>query len=321
MDLLGLKKNTVTRGVSNKHFLFYGEPSTRKTSVAAQFPDSLILATEIGYKQIPEAVAYDIDSWATFLEAVKELKKPEIKAAYKTIVIDTVDILQDLCVQYTCNVNGIKSLGDVGFGKAWTEYKTNFNRAINSIAQNGYSIVFIAHCNTSRAEDGTVKSIGPILDKQPRKTIEALTDFIFYLQKEVVNDKETVMAYSYLPENIMTKSRIRNLAPSFEFTFENLEKEINKALDNYSNVYGKNVQIGEETRLEDKASKSEEIPFETIKNRVIETASKLLDNPIYNEKATQIIVSAMGGIRLSEAPESYRQILIDLEQELKNLAA
>ena len=321
MDLLGLKKNVVARGVSNKHFLFYGEPSTRKTSVAAQFPDSLILATEIGYKQIPNAVAYDIDSWATFLQVVNELKKPEIKAAYKTIVIDTVDILQDLCVQYTCNVNGIKSLGDVGFGKAWTEYKTNFNRAINAIAQNGYSIVFIAHCNATRAEDGTIKSIAPILDKQPKKTVEALTDFIFYLQKEVVNDRETVMAYSYLPENVMTKSRIRNLAPSFEFTFENLEKEINKALDSYSTAYGQDIEISEETRLEDKAGQKEEIPFETIKNRVIATATELLDNPVYKDKATQVIVSAMGGVRLSEAPESYRQILIDLEQELKSLAA
>lgn len=319
MNLLNIKKTSVTRGVGNKHFLFYGEPSTRKTSVAAQFPNALILATEIGYKLIPNLDVVDIDSWATFKMVIEELKKPEVKATYKTIVIDTVDILQDLCVQYTCNVNGIKTLGDMGFGKAYVEYKNNFNRALNSIVQNGYSLVLNAHAEIKKSDDGKITAIGPILDKQPKKTIEALTDFIFYLQKEVVNDKETVMAYSYLPENVMTKSRIRNLSPCFEFTFENLEKEINKALDDYSNFYN-NVAIGEEVATEDKSA-ANVVPFETIKERVINTAQRFLNDEVYQEKATQIIVSAMGNVRLSQAPESYREILIDLEQELINLAA
>ena len=56
MNLLEVKRNKVTRGVGNKHFLFYGDPGTRKTSVASLFPDSLILATEIGYKGQKEAV-------------------------------------------------------------------------------------------------------------------------------------------------------------------------------------------------------------------------------------------------------------------------
>ena len=319
MNLLEVKRNKVTRGVGNKHFLFYGDPGTRKTSVASLFPDSLILATEIGYKQIPDAAAVDIDSWATFLQVLNELKKPEVKAAYKTIILDTVGILSDLCVQYVCNVNGIKSLDELGFGKGWNKYKTDFNRAINTIAQNGYSIVFIAHAEIKRDNDGNITSIEPRIDRRPRETIEALTDFIFYLQKEEHNGKDTVIAYSNLPQNIMTKTRIRGLAPSFEFTFENVEKEINNALDNYGTIYN-GAEGGEEMSGEDMSAKL--VPFEEIKAQTIEIAKKFLaeDSP-YSEKATQIILSSMGGVAISEAPSSYRQILIDLQQELKNLEA
>ena len=64
------------------------------------------------------------------------------------------------------------------------------------------------------------------------------------------------------------------------------------------------------------------VPFEEIKAQTIEIAKKFLaeDSP-YSEKATQIILSSMGGVAISEAPSSYRQVLIDLQQELKNLEA
>lgn len=319
MDLLNIKKNTVTRGVGNKHFLFYGDPGTRKTSVASLFPNSLILATEIGYKQIPDAVAVDIDSWATFLKVITELKKPEVKNTYKTIIIDTVSILSDLCVQYICNLNSIKSLDELGFGKGWNKYKTDFNRAINTIAQNGYAIVFIAHAEAKKDEKGNVVSIEPRIDRRPREAIEALTDFIFYLQKEVVDeDRETVIAYSNLPQNVMTKSRIRGFAPSFEFTFENVEREINKALDNYSGVYNGAV-VGEEVHGVE--IKKELVPFEKVKEETIELAQHYLQTEVYKDQATSIIMGAMGGVRLSEAPESYRQVLLDLQAELRSLDA
>lgn len=314
MNLLEIKENVVTRGVGNKHFLFYGEPSTRKTSIAAQFPKALILATEIGYKQIPGVKAVDIDSWATFLQVVQELKKPDVKSTYSTIVIDTVGILSDLCVQYVCNINGIKSLDELGYGKGWSQYKTQFNRAINTIAQNGYSIVFIAHAEQKADQNGNVISIEPRVDKRPKETIVALTDFIFYLQKEKRDDVETVIAYTQLPEGITTKSRIRSMTPQFEFTFENMENEINKALDRYSDIY--NATVAETKEPEQIV----EIPFEEIRDTAVKVAIKYMNDPIYKDKAAEIIAGAMRGVPISQAPEAYRQVLIDLTQELNNLS-
>lgn len=316
MDLLNIKPNEVTRGVSNKHFLFYGEPSTRKTSVAALFPDALILATEIGYKQIPGVKALDIDSWATFLQAINELKKKEVKQTYKTIVIDTVGILCDLCVQYVCNINGVKALDEIGYGKGWTAYKTNFNRAINTIAQNGYSIVFIAHSEQKVDNDGNIVSIEPKIDRRPREAIIALTDYIFFLKKEIVGDRETVIAYSQLPAGVITKTRTRGLAPSFEFTFDNINKELDKALNKYSEVYD-GAEVQEAVLNTEKVEPS----FEEIKNKAVEVAMKYTQDAIYAEPATKLITTMMNGVRISEAPESYKEILKDLTQALISLDA
>lgn len=317
MDLLHIKPNVVTKGVTNKHFLFYGEPSTRKTSVAAMFPKSLILAAEVGYKQIPGVKAIDIDSWATFKQVITELKRPEVKEEFQTIVLDTVGILSDLCVQYICRLNSIKALDELGFGKGWSKYKTEFNREINQIAQLGYSIVFIAHSTIKRDDKGEILSVEPLIDRRPKEAIIALTDFVFYLQKEKKEDgTETVYAYSQVPNNnIVTKTRIRNFAPVFEFTYENLVAELNKALDNYNDIY--QVEVQEESAIP--KTKEEEVPFETIRTNLYELASSLLADPTLEGQASQMISNAMNGVPISKAPESYRAAMIDLTQELKTL--
>ena len=104
-----------------------------------------------------------------------------------------------------------------------------------------------------------------------------------------------------------------------ESYIDGYENIINNALDNYGTIYN-GAEVGEEVSGEDMSAKL--VPFEEIKAQTIEIAKKFLaeDSP-YSEKATQIILSSMGGVAISEAPSSYRQILIDLQQELKNLEA
>lgn len=43
------------------------------------------------------------------------MKKPEVKAVYKSIIIDTVDVAADACQKYICNQLGIENIGDGGW--------------------------------------------------------------------------------------------------------------------------------------------------------------------------------------------------------------
>ena len=174
VDLMAVSPNVISRGVRGKHFLFYGDISTRKTTVASSFPKSLILAAENGYKLIPGVHAQDISSWGDFKIALRQLELPAVKTAYETIVIDTVSLLADLAVQHICNLHGIKELGELEYGKGWTLFKKEFRTAINKITQLGYSVIFITHAEIKRDDTGMIVGAWPQLDKRPMEAVMAL---------------------------------------------------------------------------------------------------------------------------------------------------
>jgi len=322
MDLLNIKPNIVSKGVAGKYFLFYGEPSTRKTSVAAMFPKALLLATEIGYSFIPNVHAAPIKSWADFRDVVRQLKDPNVHDAYETIVIDTVGLLTDMCMKYICDVNGVAELSEIAWGQGWAKFKKEFRTQLNTIAQLGYGIVLIAHSDTRKDnETGNITSALPMMDKKPREAVIALVDFILYLQKETADydpNKITVYAYSQLDSAIETKTRARNMSPRFEFTFENLEKEVTKAVE----ALDVSVITDQVINLHAVDNK---IPFEDLKQQTLALAGRLInhsDGDVQNMAKNQL-VTIMKGIRVSEAsPNHYEQLaalkeaLIEIEESI-----
>lgn len=320
MDLLNIKPNVVSRSVAGKYFLFYGDPSTRKTSVAAKFPGSLILATEIGYSMIPGVHAINIPNWAEFRNVIRELKRPEVKSKYQTIVIDTVGLLTDMCMKFILETNNVNELGDIPWGQGWNKFKKEFRTQMSAIAQLGYGIVFIAHSDTKRDnETGHITAATPTMDKKPRESVIALVDFILFVQKEAKDnnpDETTVYAYSKLPSQIESKTRARYLAPRFEFTFENLEKEIVKAIDMLeqeegaevsSQVINHHVEVAEAVNLS----------FDALKEQTLLIAKELLGlNDDKTVAATAAIGSIMKGVRVSEATALHYDQLVALRETL-----
>ena len=100
IDLMNIERNVVTSSPLDKIFLFYGEPGTRKTTVAAgDVEKTLLIAFEIGYKFIPGVMAQPVTKWYQFKEIINQLDNIEIKKVFSTVVIDTVGIsLQSLCI-------------------------------------------------------------------------------------------------------------------------------------------------------------------------------------------------------------------------------
>lgn len=320
MDLLSIKPNVVSKGVAGKYFLFYGDPSTRKTSVASMFPGALLIATEIGYSLIPGVHAANVVSWGAFREVVRELKRPEVQSKYQTIVIDTVGLLTDMCMRYICDVNGVKELSEMAWGSGWTSFKKEFRTQINTIAQLGYGIVFIAHSDTKRDnETGAITAAVPMMDKKPREAVIALVDFILFLQKEPKDsnpDEITVYAYSQLQSQIESKTRARHLSKRFEFNFENLNEEITKAIEMHEkesagSVSDKTINLYAEVA-------TETIPFAKLKEITFSLAKELIENPNQDIKndATARISTIMKNTRISEATQNDYDKLFTLKEAL-----
>lgn len=117
INLLGIKPHQVSRDLSGYITFIYGAPKTGKTTLATQMPGSLLLAFEKGYNALPGVIAQDITSWSEFRQVYRELKKPEVKANFNAVILDTIDIAADMCQKYVCNQKGIESLGDLGYGR------------------------------------------------------------------------------------------------------------------------------------------------------------------------------------------------------------
>lgn len=100
-----------------------------KTTFATQMPGHLLIAAEAGYRALPGVIAQDVNSWGEMKQVARELKKPEVKEHFQSIIIDTVDLLSDMCQKYICQQLGIESMGEGGFANnSWVKYRKNLKK-------------------------------------------------------------------------------------------------------------------------------------------------------------------------------------------------
>ena len=301
IDLKELTPNIIDPSLRGKIFWFYGEPSTRKTSVASKFPNALLVATERGYKFINGVIAADINSWNDMRQIYRQLKDDEIKAKFKTIVFDRADTLYDYCKEYICKTNGISDLGELAYSQGYTKARKEFNSIIKGIEGLGYGMVFITHDKVDME-----KVTKQDLENNAAKVLRGYADFIFLLRKENINDRDTVVAYSQIL-GADSKSRPRYFAPQFEFTFDNLQEELKKSIDKQIEMEGIEVKVQETKRTEAR-------DFETLRDDVIRLYSEFAAKEHSALPDIQAVIQTqMQGVPVSKANESFYDQLLTIE--------
>lgn len=311
VDLLNIKPYRVNASLTDKIFLMYGEMGTRKTSVACSFPNHLLFAYDIGYKFIDNVAAVPMQTWVDFKSAVKQLDNKEVRSRYQTVVVDTIGMAYTACYNYMLTQMGISEPGEAGFGMGWKRIRIEFETVLRSIVQKGYGLIMLAHSDEVEKEDPVTKAkkltVKIDIDKRPDLIIKSLADIVLYLSKEPKDEDQsvpTVYAYSNLV-SVPTKSRCRYLSPRFEFTFENLQKELEK---------GVAMMKGEETLSEADRLPSdtnpyaaEQVEFKPLQDKVISLGSLLVEKG-YEPQIVEILTNIFKGQKLSELPETEDNI-------------
>lgn len=100
--MLPTVKTPPKRSLSDVSILLYGPSKIGKSTFASQAPDAIFLATEPGLNAL-EVYQQSIGNWSEFLEACAELAKG--KHPFKTVVIDTIDVLYRLCADRQMSSN------------------------------------------------------------------------------------------------------------------------------------------------------------------------------------------------------------------------
>ena len=123
----------------------YGAEGVGKSSLASKMPNPLFLDTEGGTTRL-NVRRIKIKNWDELLNTVKEvIAQPEV---CKTLVIDTADWAESMCIDFICNKYRKANIEDFGFGKGYTyvgEEYGNFLILLNSLIDVGINPVIIAH--------------------------------------------------------------------------------------------------------------------------------------------------------------------------------
>lgn len=141
------------------NFLVWGAPMVGKSYFASFFPKPIILNTD-GNSDQGTAPAFQIrnlrdkngkptqlvtdqlDEIILALQTENQQRKPEEQ--FKTVVVDVIDDIIVMLEQAICWENGVKSLGDIAYGKGYALFNTALQQLVMDLKVLPMNIIYIS---------------------------------------------------------------------------------------------------------------------------------------------------------------------------------
>lgn len=309
VDIMNVKPHEVSRDITGYVIGLYSKPGAGKTTFAAQSEACLFLATEIGYKAIPDVLAQPINTWSDFLIAVSQLRKPDARAKYRTVVIDTLDELVFLATENVLQQNGVKDLSEIPFGKGYNMLEDALRKPFRQIVEN-YGLILLAH-DTSKQdeEDDKIKYATLNFNKKVKRIIMGLLDLLIYV--EMKRGEEDRIMHFQPSELWEAKTRFSNIEPSATFSYDNFVKVFHNAIDG----------IATREKREDITSTGSQLPseseFEAYLTSINELAMEVIDETGKVAEVQALINKHLSGRKLGQAELQDYYLLKNLEEELR----
>lgn len=323
--------------------LLWGANGTGKTPLACGMFKPYYAAFEGGLTGIQGIPYAPMKNWKDFLQFVKWCTSPatteEAHKIAQTIILDTVDVMADYCIDYTCSQLGISSLGAKKLGadgkqdfsvNGYTEYSREFKRATRSLRNAGFTLVYIAHDGGTR-EDTDPKTharyqkMYPSGDKRAIEPICNDVDIIGYMQASPLDDKGYPQFSNiyFAPNNqYHTRSRYPEIVPYIEHvTPQSLADAIIEAKRKELAKQGAKGVTFEEQQAPFTTDEPK-MPFNELVDKIGLYAAQLNGSGRVDEYR-DIVKDRWGADKyVSDATEAQRpvleMILFDLEDLLKN---
>lgn len=247
IDIFSLEPSKISRDLKGKFLLIYGQPKTGKSTFGSQLPRSLFLNFEQGTNALAGIRSVPILRWGDFKKVLSQLRKPQAREMYDSIVVDTASIAWQLCEKYICQREGVDSIRDIPWGQGWGMLRNEFSECWREITLLGFGILFIAHSKDKptemRDEDGNeITAVAPDLPNQCYTIINSIVDIIGYLQVQMNNDGTSErFLYTRSTPTVFAGSRYQYLAPKIKFGYNELVDAIGDAIDKAVELDGAEV--------------------------------------------------------------------------------
>lgn len=181
----------------------YGPEGIGKSSLAAQFPRPIFIDTEGSTTEMDVDRLPKPSSWEMLKQQVAWVKQ-QGPSRFGTLVIDTIDWAEMLCVESICSQHGKKGVEDFGYGKGYTYVSEEFGRFLNllsDVIESGIHVVLTAHAQITKFEqpdemgayDRYGLKLGQKTSSRTAPLVKEWTDILLFLNYKtfsVATDKE-----------------------------------------------------------------------------------------------------------------------------------
>lgn len=330
IDIFNIKPNVVTRDLSGKSFLIYGERKSGKTTNACKFPKPILLGFEKGYGFLDGIIAQPINSWKEALEVKKQLLKDAESAEkenrdtiFKSVIVDTIDIAYDLCEKYIVDKEGVDYLDETEKMRGYRALSREYDKFFQEIVKAGYTLICISHATTKQIKENGEKydKTIPTVPDRGFLVVSRLVDVCAYASYES-DEQGNIHSMLTLRGNkhLEAGSRSPYMSEKIPFTYEALRDDMAHAID-MQKEHGATVVNEEVNLFKDNEDKAEKVDFDDLVAEIGKHAKALYAAEKTNDYK-KIVAEYLGkGKNVKDCDESQTDMLLLILDDLKDYCA
>lgn len=168
-----------------KRCIIYGPEGIGKSTFAAAFPGPLFIDTEGSTKEMDVPRLPAPESWAMLMQEIEYVRRnPNLCT---TLVIDTADWAEKLCLEQVCAQNKWASIETPGYGKGYVVAAEEFGRLLNALdmlVALGINVLLCAHAMMRKFEQpdemGTYDRWELKLSKKAAPMVKEWADLVLF---------------------------------------------------------------------------------------------------------------------------------------------
>jgi len=305
-----------------KKIVLYGPEGIGKSTFASKMPDPVFIDTEGSTKNMDVKRLDTPEQWMDIFEAVKYIQQnPE---CCKTLIVDTADWAEMLCIKYTCEKGGVNGIEDFGYGKGYTYVQENFKKlldSLNGIIKLGINVMVTAHAKMRKFEQpdemGAYDRWEMKLSRQVAPMLKEWADMVLFANYKtyVIEDDKTKSKKAQGGKRVMytthnpcwdAKNRY-GLADCVDFSYDAI-KPIIESTDEKPKKATKKAETKTEQKKEpEKPAEESYDPDDphTVNTEVVNKLRELMKKDKISAKRLQYAVGSKGAYFTGTPFETY----------------
>lgn len=274
----------------------YGAEGVGKTSLAAHMPEPLFIDTEGGTSRL-NVRRIKCTKWEDLISIVKEVI--DTPTVCKTLVVDTADWAESLCINFVCNKYRKANIEDFGYGKGYTylaEEFSEFLKLLNQLVDVGINPVVIAHGKPRKyelpEEQGQFDRWEMKLSKQVAPLIKEWCDMLLFCNYKtfvVTTENNTKKAQGGKRVMYTTHNPCWDAKNRF-----NLPDELDLSINSISHLFSEHAAKQGDTKPNEKQERT----------NIVKLKNMLADTGI-DEESFKKVVAERGHYSVSQPLEEY----------------